>query len=376
MGIGKPLNLFIQNLEFHGALQDATRTKTFIFWNVWVMLAMPLVWLSWSLLLFLLCIMSFVWRASPSASEPQSPPPECVLLGIRILLSLILAAGFSYGVLILSTFRRYGEPMDKAWKKRVDGWIEEHAIVLPMTPPIYYNSPYYPPPRGYGPHPDYGPSHTLDHPFSPPSPSRHGPSPYTDYYGYTTDAEGRPYSIGSRSGSSESDYIPSISENGSDYVTWYNTMQNVNVPGDDTMASQQANAEGSGANPETSLPTLRKSRAKRGRKKTPPNAPPSLSLPTLPTTPPRPNITHSQTEPYGGLEDEDSPHVHFRSPPASSGGSNILVSPSSTHHVSLMSDQPDLLRHPVGSEPSGLSRSESNESLYRYDYYDTSGQFG
>jgi hypothetical protein len=365
MGTGEPLNLYTQILEFHGALQDATRTKTFIFWNVWVMLAMPLVWLSWSLLLFLLCIMSFVWRASPSASEPRSPPPDCVLLAIRTLLSLILAVGFSYGVLIISTFRRYGEPMDQAWKERVDGWLEEHAIVLPMPQPIYYNSPYYPP-RGYGPHPDYGTPHTLDRPFTPPSPSRPvGPALYTDYYGYTTDADGRPFS---RSDSSESDYIPSISENGSDYVTWYNTMQNVNVPGDDTMASQQTNAQN--ANAETTLPISRKSRAKRARKKKPPSAPPSLSLPTSPTTPPRPTITHSQTEPYGGLEDEDSPHVHFRSPPASSGGSNIM-SPSSTHHVSLVSDQPDLSRH---SEPSGLSRSESNESLYRYDYYDTSRQ--
>jgi uncharacterized membrane protein len=118
------------------------------------MLAMPLVWLSWSLLLFLLCIMSFVWRASPSTSVPQPPPSDCVLLTIRILLTLILAIGFSYGVLVILTFRRYGEPMDKAWKMRLDEWLEENAIVLPMTPPIYHNSPYYPP-RGYGPHPDY-----------------------------------------------------------------------------------------------------------------------------------------------------------------------------------------------------------------------------
>ncbi len=342
---------------------------------------MPLVWLSWSLLLFLLCIMSFVWRARPSTSAPQPPPSDCALLTIRIILTLILAVGFSYGVLIVSTFRRYGEPMDKAWKKRVDGW-KEHAvppIVLPMTPPFYYNSPYYPP-RGYDLHPDYGTSYTLDHPLSPPSPSQSvGPAPYMDYYGYTTDAEGRPYSLRSRSSSPESDYVPSISENGSDYVTWYNTMRNANISRDDTIASQQTNAEAPDANPETSLPISRKSRAKRARKRTPPNAPPSQSLPTFPTTsftPPRPTITHSQTEPYVGLEDDDSPHVHFRSPPTSSGGSNIFMSPSSAHHVSLMPDQPDLSRDPVGSEPSGLSRYESIESSYPYNYYHTSGQFG
>ncbi|PPQ85254.1 hypothetical protein CVT25_010025 [Psilocybe cyanescens] len=43
-----------------------TRAKVVVRWNVWVMLAMPVVWLAWSIILYITCIMTFVWRTSSS----------------------------------------------------------------------------------------------------------------------------------------------------------------------------------------------------------------------------------------------------------------------------------------------------------------------
>lgn len=54
-------------------------------------------------------------------------------LAVRLALTLILALGINYGILILWTFSRYGEAMDKAWKRRIDGWLEEKAAI-PFVP--------------------------------------------------------------------------------------------------------------------------------------------------------------------------------------------------------------------------------------------------
>ncbi|KAF9564916.1 hypothetical protein CPC08DRAFT_630547, partial [Agrocybe pediades] len=95
---------------------EAKKTKTSILWNVWVMLAMPAIWLTWSIILYIACIMSFIWRTSPQDSNPSNPLSSTILLIIRTVISSILGIGFIYGVLILRTFRRYGQVMDRAWK--------------------------------------------------------------------------------------------------------------------------------------------------------------------------------------------------------------------------------------------------------------------
>ncbi|TEB36767.1 hypothetical protein FA13DRAFT_1083273 [Coprinellus micaceus] len=105
------------------------------YWNVWVLLAMPAVYLAWSLLLFICCIMAFVWRTGiePPAPDPAEPPealdPTHMHMVLRTIVSFILALGCIYGVLIASTFQRYGTRMDKAWMKRIDGWVEEKRRV-------------------------------------------------------------------------------------------------------------------------------------------------------------------------------------------------------------------------------------------------------
>jgi hypothetical protein len=85
---------------------------------------MPVIWLVWSNLLFLFCIMSYVWRAHiPKRLDDRAS------LAVRLAHTMILALGINYGILILWTFSRYGEAMDKAWKRRIDGWLEERAAI-------------------------------------------------------------------------------------------------------------------------------------------------------------------------------------------------------------------------------------------------------
>ncbi|KAH6916462.1 hypothetical protein BKA70DRAFT_487152 [Coprinopsis sp. MPI-PUGE-AT-0042] len=88
-----------------------------------VLLAMPAVWLSWSLVLYICCIMSFLWRSTTFEADPY-PFSTSQVLAIRILVTTLLLLGIVYGSLIIATFARYGDAMDQAWKKRINGWIE------------------------------------------------------------------------------------------------------------------------------------------------------------------------------------------------------------------------------------------------------------
>ncbi|PPR03922.1 hypothetical protein CVT24_008107 [Panaeolus cyanescens] len=145
---------------------EAKKSKTLIWWNVWILLAMPAIWLSWSLVLYVTCILSFVWRTGDPVSGPPSPLSPRGLLVVRIVLTLVLGLGAIYGSLIFSTFRRYGESMDRKWKLRIDGWIREK-----ITNPYPDSQPYSQPP-----------SQPHSQPFSqqnPPYPFPHFfPAPY------------------------------------------------------------------------------------------------------------------------------------------------------------------------------------------------------
>ncbi|KIY44695.1 hypothetical protein FISHEDRAFT_77314 [Fistulina hepatica ATCC 64428] len=89
--------------------EDARKTKTLMWWNVWVLLAMPAVWLSWSMIAFVVCIMSFVWRtgASNSPDDPILLSPSASL-GPRITISAVLVLGLVYLALIIHSLRNYG----------------------------------------------------------------------------------------------------------------------------------------------------------------------------------------------------------------------------------------------------------------------------
>jgi hypothetical protein len=94
-------------------LQEAQKTETAIFWNVWVLLALPGVWLAWSVLAFVVAIMSYVWREG-AKDENKSPLPQRLELGPRIGITCQLVLGLVYFALVIRTFRNYGESGRKA----------------------------------------------------------------------------------------------------------------------------------------------------------------------------------------------------------------------------------------------------------------------
>ncbi|KAF5313561.1 hypothetical protein D9611_010191 [Ephemerocybe angulata] len=128
---------------------ESERSSTSIFWNVWVMLAMPAVWLGWSvaldffkpssysdehhmnrsMILYLVCVMSFVWQTGTVSDRVPASllAGDLEVLVPRIIISAVLGLGFVYLVLIALTFRRYSDPMEVAWQERIRGWIAEKA---------------------------------------------------------------------------------------------------------------------------------------------------------------------------------------------------------------------------------------------------------
>jgi len=138
--------------------------------------------------------MAFIWRSGTGDTSPPTPLSKSATLGIRITITVIVAVGAIYGFLILNTFKYYGTRMDKAWKERIHGWLEEKALQqqdgqgpnsysgVPTSPVTYppsdpratYNSGYqtpYDPPQSYSygsSYPDYvDPS--VPEPYRPPS---------------------------------------------------------------------------------------------------------------------------------------------------------------------------------------------------------------
>ncbi|KAF9044282.1 hypothetical protein BJ165DRAFT_189732 [Panaeolus papilionaceus] len=122
--------------------QEAQQTQTGIMWNVWIMLAMPAVWLAWSMLSYIICIMAFVWRTGTQGDSGGGVMSASDALAPRIVVSCILCLGLIYFILIASTLRRYGDLMDQAWQRRIQNWIYDQT-----AGPLGQGYGYQPPPR-------------------------------------------------------------------------------------------------------------------------------------------------------------------------------------------------------------------------------------
>ncbi|KAI0313576.1 hypothetical protein OF83DRAFT_1065264, partial [Amylostereum chailletii] len=92
---------------------EARNSKTGVFWNVWVLLALPGVWLAWSMIAFLVAILSFVWRTGSTGDPTDDEQNARALspaqsLGPRITITCLFAMGLVYFALVVQTFRSYG----------------------------------------------------------------------------------------------------------------------------------------------------------------------------------------------------------------------------------------------------------------------------
>ncbi|KAJ3868124.1 MAG: hypothetical protein NXY57DRAFT_645881 [Lentinula lateritia] len=89
--------------------EEAQKTKTVVWWNVWILLAMPAAWMSWSMILFIVSILSFVWRTgAESDPDERAPLSNRAALGPRIAITLVFLLGMLYFFLIVRTLQSYG----------------------------------------------------------------------------------------------------------------------------------------------------------------------------------------------------------------------------------------------------------------------------
>jgi hypothetical protein len=87
-----------------------------------------------SMVLFLSCILSFIWRTGSVLDPPdRSPLMPDAAFGVRVGISGVLALGFVYAIMIVKTLRRYGARMDEAWTNRALAWQMEN-VPYPATP--------------------------------------------------------------------------------------------------------------------------------------------------------------------------------------------------------------------------------------------------
>lgn len=73
--------------------------------------------------------MSFVWQTS--VNTDQNSPKQIsakTLFAVRVIMSVLLSLGILYGGLILTTFRHYGQEMDRSWQRRINNWITEKRL--------------------------------------------------------------------------------------------------------------------------------------------------------------------------------------------------------------------------------------------------------
>ncbi|OAX34449.1 hypothetical protein K503DRAFT_774526 [Rhizopogon vinicolor AM-OR11-026] len=89
--------------------EEARQTTTFIWWNVWVLLAMPAVWLAWAMFFFITAILAFVWRYG-SSSDPADPASlsTAAELAPRIAVTSLFVLGLIYFTMIVKTLQNYG----------------------------------------------------------------------------------------------------------------------------------------------------------------------------------------------------------------------------------------------------------------------------
>ncbi|KAJ6467501.1 hypothetical protein C8R47DRAFT_813192 [Mycena vitilis] len=105
--------------------EEAQKGTTSILWNVWILLAIPAVWLAWSIILFVTCIMAFTWRTGATEDPVNAALSHNAAYGLRIGVSAVLAVAFVYLFLILKTLSKYGDAMDKRWNAKVISWVQE-----------------------------------------------------------------------------------------------------------------------------------------------------------------------------------------------------------------------------------------------------------
>ncbi|KAF9044114.1 hypothetical protein BJ165DRAFT_1389965 [Panaeolus papilionaceus] len=111
--------------ELHKAanIRDEVRKQHTHFSSTWVMLAMPAVWLGWSIFWFTICTMSLLWRTGAAEDKYRQPSTGRPILVPRVLVAVLLALGLIHLVFARITMKWYGLSMDRRWNHRIGHWV-------------------------------------------------------------------------------------------------------------------------------------------------------------------------------------------------------------------------------------------------------------
>lgn len=90
-------------LRYSHAILEIYNLGTNPFWNPYILLASPAIWLSWAVVMFCVIIVSFAWRTDTITAGPSEPLSPRSLLAARIMLTAFLIIGVLYFVLIVAT---------------------------------------------------------------------------------------------------------------------------------------------------------------------------------------------------------------------------------------------------------------------------------
>ncbi|KAG2013144.1 GTP cyclohydrolase II [Coprinopsis cinerea AmutBmut pab1-1] len=106
--------------------QELKRDHVGLLWNVWILLALPVVWLAWSLIFYVKCIVVYMWRGD--LENPPKPFSAQATLAIRCTISCTLGIAVVYGGIVTKTFIGFGAPMDRRFNEQVEDWMRRKAI--------------------------------------------------------------------------------------------------------------------------------------------------------------------------------------------------------------------------------------------------------
>ncbi|KAH7335648.1 hypothetical protein B0J17DRAFT_667217 [Rhizoctonia solani] len=93
--------------------EEAQRHTTGIWWNVWVFLSLPSVFLAWSVISFCVSIMAFSWTSG--SVTPPSPISDEAAIGPRLGITAVFLLGLVYFIRSIKTLRRYADPLPRNW---------------------------------------------------------------------------------------------------------------------------------------------------------------------------------------------------------------------------------------------------------------------
>ncbi|TDL17467.1 hypothetical protein BD410DRAFT_831489 [Rickenella mellea] len=108
--------------QAHRWAKESEVTSKNIFWNVWVMFALPAVWLAWSIIFFCIAILTFICTTGKNTDTPSNlPGTEKGAWGIRLPLLGFFSLGVLYFLLIIRTFGAFSDDdlydLPKSWKR-------------------------------------------------------------------------------------------------------------------------------------------------------------------------------------------------------------------------------------------------------------------